>query len=96
MAYLEEKPASSYSTSGGGSNCLDGFADSNWGNSITRRSTTGLLARYNRGVVQWRSKMQKTVSLSTAEAEYFSASEMAIEVPYLRNLLENIISDPDT
>ena len=31
--------------------------------------------------------MQKTVSLSTAEADYYSASEMAIEVLYLRNLL---------
>ena len=55
------------------SNGLDGFADSDLGNSITR--TTGLLARFNSWVVIWRSKMQKTVSLSTAEAEYFSASE---------------------
>ena len=34
--------------------------------------------------------MQKIVSLSTAEAEYNSASEMAIEVLYLRNLLANM------
>ena len=34
--------------------------------------------------------MQKTVSLSTAKAEYYSASEMAIEVLYIRNLLENM------
>ena len=33
----------------------------------------------------------KTVSLSTAEAEYYYlASEMAIEVLYIRNLLENM------
>ncbi len=42
--------------------------------------------------------MQKTVSLSTAEAEYYSASEMAIEVLYPRNLLENMgfMPAPDT
>jgi hypothetical protein len=34
--------------------------------------------------------MQKTVSISTAEAEYYAAPEMAIEVPYLRNLLANM------
>ena len=34
--------------------------------------------------------MQKTVSLSTAEAEHYAASEMAIEVIYLRNLLTNM------
>ena len=44
----------------------------------------------NRGVIMRRSKMQKIVSLSTAEAEYYSASEMAIEVLCLRNLLANM------
>ena len=48
------------------------------------------MARFNETIVLWRSKMQKTVSLSTAEAEYYAASEMAIEVIYLRNLLENM------
>ena len=46
----------------------------------------------------WRSKIQKTVSLSTAEAESYSASEMAIEVLYIRKLLENMgfVQAPDT
>ena len=35
-------------------------------------------------------QMQKPVSLPTAEAEYYAASEMAIEVIYLRNLLANM------
>jgi hypothetical protein len=69
---------------------LDGFTDSDWGNSLSRKSTTGLLARYNRGLILWRSKLQKTVSLSSAEAEYYAASEMAIEIIYLRNLLSNM------
>ena len=93
MGYLEAKPSFKLSYQIGGSEGLDGFADSDWGNSITLRSTTG-----NRRVIMWRSKMQKTVSLSTAEAKYYSASDMAIEVVYLRNLLANMGFEqaPDT
>ena len=69
---------------------MDGYADADWGNSETRRSTTGMMARYNKGLIFWKSKMQKTVSLSTAEAEYYAASNMAIEIIYLRNLLSNM------
>ncbi len=69
---------------------LDGFADSDWGNSESRRSSTGLLARYNKSIVLWRSRMQKTIALSTAEAEYYSASEIAVEIIYLRNLTRNM------
>jgi hypothetical protein len=58
-------------------NGLGGFADSDWGNSESRRSTTGLLARYNKYIVLWRSKIQNAIALSIAEAEYYSASEIA-------------------
>ncbi len=36
----------------------------------------------------WKSKMQKTTALSTAEAEYYSASAAGCEVLYLRSLLD--------
>jgi hypothetical protein len=90
MGYLEANPSFKLTYRRGGTTGLDGFADSDWGNSVSRRSTTGLMARFNETIVLWRSKMQKTVSLSTAEAEYYAASEMAIDVIYLRNLLENM------
>jgi hypothetical protein len=38
----------------------------------------------------WRSKMQKSMVLSTAEAECYSVSETAIEMIYLGNLLANM------
>ena len=34
--------------------------------------------------------MQKTIELSTAEAEYYSASEIAVEIIYLCNLIRNV------
>ncbi len=91
MGYLEANPTFKLNYRKHGESGLEGFADSDWENSVSRRSTTGLMARYYKGMVQWRYKLQKTILLSTAEAEYYAASEMAIEVIYLRNLLENII-----
>ncbi len=34
--------------------------------------------------------MQKTIALSTAEAEYYSASEIAVEIIYLRNSIRSV------
>ena len=95
MGYLEHNPSFKLTYREGHSSGLDGYADSDWGNSESRRSTTGILARYNKAIVLWRSKLQKTISLSTAEAEYYAASEMAIEIIYLRNLLHNMGFKPD-
>ena len=69
---------------------LDGFCDADWGNSSSRRSTTGLLFRYDTTPIFWRSKLQKSISLSTAEAEYYAASHGAVEAIYLRRLLDNM------
>ncbi len=69
---------------------LNGHTDSDWGNSLSRRSSAVLVAQYNRGPVLWRSKMQKSVVLPSAKAEYYSASEMAIEIIYLCTLLANM------
>ena len=66
---------------------LDGYCDADWGTDSTRRSTSGLVFRYNGAPIYWRSKLQKTIALSTAEAEYYAASLAASEVIYLRALL---------
>ena len=90
MGYLSYQSSFKLTYRSGKGTGLDGYADADWGNSVSRRSTTGLLARYNQSIVLWRSKLQKTIALSTAEAEYYAASEIAIEIIYLRNLLHNM------
>jgi hypothetical protein len=40
--------------------------------------------------VLWRPKLQKTILLSTADAEYYAASEIAIKIIYLLNLLHHM------
>ncbi len=76
---------------------LSGFADADWGNSSSRRSTSGMVMLYNKSPSMWKSKMQKTTALSTAdsEAEYCSAwlagSQRSIsEILYLRDLLHRL------
>jgi hypothetical protein len=75
MEYLEGNPSFkiTYRPSDGQSNLLSGYADSDWGNSSSRRSTFGMLMLYNKSPISWQSKMQKTTALSTAEAEHYSA-----------------------
>ena len=69
---------------------LFGYADADWGNSSSRRSTSGMIMLYNKSPIMWKSKMQKTTALSTAEAEYYSASTAGCEVLYLRDLLRRL------
>ncbi len=50
----------------------------------------GKALSFNQCIVHLRSEMQKTVSIWTAKAKSYSASEMAIEILYLCNLLETL------
>ena len=49
-----------------------------------------MIMLYNKLPISWKSKMQKATALSTAEAEYYSASTAATEVLYLRFLLDRL------
>ena len=45
---------------------------------------------YNKSLIMWKSKMQKTTALSTAEAENYSGSADECEALYLRALLHRL------
>ena len=67
---------------------LHGYVDANWGdNKDTRRSTSGYVFFLNGGPVSWCSKMQKTIALSTVEAEYTALVHALQEAIFLRKLL---------
>ena len=92
MAYLEKHQSFKLDYHKGPTKTtgLDGYRDADWGTSDSRRSITGNIFRYNGAPIAWKSKLQKSVALSTAEAEYYSASPGAVEVIYLRQLLRNM------
>ena len=63
---------------------LSGKTDSDW---AVKHSTSGFVFHYNQAAVSWGSSKQKSVSLSSCEAEIMAASEAAKEALYLRNFL---------
>lgn len=55
-----------------------------------------MISRLNEGVISWMSQKQKSVVLSTTEAEYVAASECAKEIIWLNRLLNDITAVNDT
>ncbi|KAB2626287.1 retrovirus-related Pol polyprotein from transposon TNT 1-94 [Pyrus ussuriensis x Pyrus communis] len=69
---------------------LIGFCDSDWGGSVDdSKSTSGYAFSFGSGVFSWASVKQNCVALSTAEAEYISASEATAQAIWLRFVLED-------
>jgi hypothetical protein len=55
---------------------LHGFTDSDWARSIEdRKSTSGMCFILGSTMISWGSRKQKSVTLSTTEAEYIAACE---------------------
>ena len=70
------------------STTLNGFVDSDWGTCpVDRRSYTGYIFLLNGGPVSWDSKKERTVALSSTEAEYMALSEATKESIYLNSFL---------
>ena len=93
LRYLQGTAELGITYSGGSSGAvtgiqLVGYCDADWGgDSDSRRSTTAYVFQVSGGSVSWASKLQHTVALSSAEAEYMAASAAVQEAVYLRQLL---------
>ena len=71
---------------------LVGQTDSSWANCAdTRRSYSGYLFSMSNGAaISWSSRLQRTVALSSTEAEYISCAESAKEAVWLRSLVQSL------
>ena len=68
-----------------------GYVDVDYASDLDkRRSTTGYVFTLAGGAISWMSKLQKTVQLSTTEAEYIAASNASEEAIWLNGLLDEI------
>jgi hypothetical protein len=67
------------------------FADADWANNKgDRKSITGWVAKLNGDPVSWSSKKQRTVALSTCEAELYAEAAAIQEVLWLRGLMKEL------
>ena len=74
---------------------LIGYSDSDWGeNKDDRHSTSGQVFTLANSAISWRSRRQKTVALSVAEAEYMELAETAKQAAWLRSFSPEIGRSP--
>jgi hypothetical protein len=67
------------------------YTDSDWaGDKENRHSVTGYIMFLMGVPVMWKSRLQRTVALSSTEAEYYAISETAKEIKFIFQILESI------
>lgn len=70
---------------------LHGFTDSSFGNFLDdRKSCSGYVFRLGEATISWNARKQKTVALSTTEAEYMALSDATRHIIWLNIALMEI------
>ena len=65
------------------------YSDSDFaGDRDLRRSVTGFSIHIGNCLISWKSRSQKTVTLSSTEAEYVAVSEVCMEIMFVKQILE--------
>jgi hypothetical protein len=73
---------------------IKGYSDSDWGNDLDqRRSTSGYIFSLSGDIginnpISWNSQLQKTIALSSCEAEYMALKEAIKEAIYLNSMFQ--------
>ena len=75
---------------------LVGFSDASHGNEEKRTSQDGYIFLWNGTPISWSSRRQKSVSISTHQAEVYGISETIREAIWLRRLLKDFVSQVGT
>ncbi|MGH9652091.1 MAG: reverse transcriptase domain-containing protein [Bryobacteraceae bacterium] len=77
---------------------LSGYCDADWAEDRRdRRSVSGYVFKLVGGAISWKSQKQRTVALSSTEAEYMATTQAVKEAMWWRALLEGVgydVSDP--
>jgi hypothetical protein len=91
LQYLKSAPGRGLMFSKNGHLDIEGYTDANWaGNLFDRKSKSGYFTFVGGNLVTWRSKKQKVVALSSAEAEFKGMAKGLCELLWIRRLLSEI------
>ena len=75
---------------------LRGLSDSDFASDKEKRvSTFGYVVYFNGIPVAWRSKVQRSIVLSTTEAEYIAVAEVVKEIKFIIQVMESIGIKPN-
>jgi Reverse transcriptase (RNA-dependent DNA polymerase) len=70
---------------------MTGRSDSDYaGDKDTRTSVSGYVVYLNGALISWKSRGQKSVTLSSTEAEYIALAELCTEVIFIKMVIESI------
>lgn len=72
---------------------LNAFADADWANDCTdRKSYTGFIIKLGNDTINWESRKQRCVALSSTEAEYLAMSDACKDICFIKNFISEIIN----
>ena len=95
LRYLKGSPGKGLLFSKNGHLNIDGYTDADWaGDATNRKSTSGYFTFVGGNLVTWRSKRQKVVALSSAEAEFRGMARGMCELLWLKRLMADIGFSP--
>jgi len=68
-----------------------GYCDADWGGDLEdRRSTTWFVFMFGGGAISWSNKRQRTIALSTIEAEYMANTQATKEAIWITKLMMDL------
>ena len=91
---LKATPSAGIKFNGGASLSLVAFCDADFaGDPMDRRSRSGYVVLMAGAPIDWLSKKQGLVALSTAEAEYIAMSQVSQEITYVKQLYRFVVGE---
>lgn len=73
---------------------INAFADADWGNNIVdRKSYTGFVIKLGDHTINWESRKQRCVALSSTEAEYVAISDTCKDICFMKNFMIDILGN---